>query len=36
LALLCAIAAPAAAVKRPITGQEPAWPHPDAKTSQEG
>lgn len=36
LALLCAIAAPAVGIKRPITGQQPAWPHPDAETSPEG
>ena len=35
LALLCAIAAPAAAVKRPITGQQPLWTNPDVETSSE-
>jgi hypothetical protein len=36
LALLCAVAAPAMAIKRPITGQQPVWPHQDAESSPEG
>lgn len=36
LALLCAVAAPAVAIKRPITGQQPVWPHQDAESSPEG